>query len=162
VASFSNLHFHLQPVAFGRSSRKGIATAGRGRSTGRANRTGCQGKGIERRDLDLGLGRVGRQHQVLREGSIHLEEEGRRTLDRKIQGQRRSEEQEFDARSSCRQGGGEGTLPRDEGKHSSEWAKKTTVPEDLEDTWVIEVVDRGPRLEVPTRRNVEERAIPVH
>jgi len=162
VASFLNPHSRLQPVAFGRSSRKGIATVGRVQSTGTANRTGCQGKDIERRDLDLGLGRVGRRHQELQGGNNHLEEGGRRTLDRMIQDQRRSEEQEFDARSSCPQGGGEGMPPRGEGMRSSEWAKKTTVPEAQEDTWVIEVVGREPRLEVPTRRNVEERAIPVH
>ena len=137
-------------------------TVGRVQNTGTANRTGCQGKDIEGMALDLGLGRVGRQHQALLVGSIHLEEGGRRTLDRKIQGQRRSEEQEFHARSSCRQGGGEGMPPRGEGRRSSEWARKTTVPGVREGTLVIEVVDREQRLEVQTRRNVEERAIPVH
>jgi hypothetical protein len=83
-------------------------------------------------------------------------------LDRMILGQRRSEEQEFDARSSCRQGGGVGMPPRGEDRRSSEWAKKTTVPEDQEGTLVIVVEDHGPRLEARNRRNVEERAILVH
>jgi len=83
-------------------------------------------------------------------------------LDQMILGLRRSEEQESDARSSCRQGDGEGMPPRGEDRHSSEWAKKTIVPEDREGTLVIEVVGREPRLEARNRRNVEERVIPVH
>jgi len=138
------------------------AIAGRAQSTGKASQTGCPGRDIERRDLDLGLGRVGRQHQELLGGNNHWEEGGRRTLDRMIQEPRRSEEQEFDARSSYPQGGEEGTPPRDEGRRSSEWAKKTTVPEALGDTLVIEVVGREQRLEVPTRRNVAGRVTLVH
>jgi hypothetical protein len=126
------------------------------------NRRDCQGRGIERMDLDLGLERVGVQHQELQGGNTHLEEVGRRTLLRTIQGLGRDKEQEFDARSSCPQGDGEGMPPHGEGRRPSEWARKTTVPEDREGTWVTEVVDREPKLEVLIRRNVGERAILVH
>ena len=136
-------------------------TVGRGQSTGRASRTDYQGRGTEHMALGRELGRVGRQHRELLVGNIHLEEVGRRMLDQMIPGRRRSGEQEFDARSSCRQGDGEGMPPRGEDRHSSEWAKKTTVPEDREGTLVIEVVDREPRLVARNRRNVEERVIPV-
>ena len=112
--------------------------------------------------LDQELGRVGRQHQVLQGGNTHLEEGDMRMLDQMMMGLRRSEEQEFDARSSCRQVGGVGMPPRGEGRRSSGWARKTTVPEDREGTLVIGVVGREPRLEARNRRNVEERAIPVH
>jgi len=71
VASFSNLHFHLQPVAFGHSSRRGIVTVGRGQSTGRASRTDYQGRGTEHMALGRELGRVGRQNQELLVGNIH-------------------------------------------------------------------------------------------
>ena len=114
--------------------------------------------------MDLGreLAQVGRQHQELLGGNIHLGEVGRRMLRRMIPGVRCSVEQGFDARSSCPQGDGVGMPPRGEGKHSRGWARKTTVPEDREGTLVIEVVDRETRLEAPTRHNAEERAVLVH
>jgi hypothetical protein len=162
VASFSNLHFHLQLVAFDHSSHTGTVIAGPEQNTGKASRTDYRGRGTEHMALGLELGQVERQRQVLQEGNTHLEEGDRRTLDRMILEQRRSEEQEFDARSSCRPGGGEGMPPRGEGRRSSEWAKKTTVPEDREGTLVIVVVVRVLRLEARNRRNVEEREAHGH
>jgi hypothetical protein len=46
-------------------------TVGRVQNTGRVNPRDYRGKGIEHMALDLELGRVGRQHQVLQEGNTH-------------------------------------------------------------------------------------------
>lgn len=140
----------------------GTAIAGREQSTGKANQQDYRGKGIERMDLDLELGRVGRQYQELLGDSTHLEEVGRRMLHLMIQGVQSSEGQEFGARSSCPQVGGVGKHPRGEGRRLSEWGKKTIDPGERVGTWETGVVGRELKRVVQTRRNAEERAVLVH
>lgn len=129
----------------------GIELADQAQNTGKASRKDYRGMGTGRMVLELA--EVEERHCFVQVDSSRRCWVGRHNYHQMIQVEEdRSAVQESSARSSFPSGREAGKLPRDEGRHSGEWAKMTIV-QWVEGTWVIGVV-REQRRGALTRHSV--------